>query len=506
MPAQAEVRAQAAKGKASPDNNDPQALAQHYLHVHGRTKGGTMMLHFWRSQHWSWDGRRYYTIGSDDLRARVRKCIQEEFERVAEKEKKTPLKVTSSLVTNVVQALESITLIPEDWEQPVFLGPLAGKKKIDGFISMANGLVDLHALLERKSGNALPHTPDWFSGVSLPYGYDPSNECPQWRAFLSEVLEQDDERIKLLQEIFGYCLLPNTSEQKFIVFEGEGANGKSVVCEILASMLGEENVSHVPLEVFGERFQLTATIGKLANIAPEVGELKSVAEGYLKQFTSGERMYFDRKGLPPIHVRPTARLVLAANNRPRFSDRSAGLWRRLELMPFRVTIPEEKQDRNLVQRLREELPGVFMWAVEGERRRRTQGGFTKAKVCLDALQDYRLEVNPARMYLTDHVEVVQDEVLMSSELYAAYKPWCDRNGYKPLPLQSFGKEVKRQFPGVERERERSGERRWFYRGIRLRSVDGDPEPDGPGGPPGSPGPSSHCPIDMQRAEVLQTVH
>ena len=121
--------------------------------------------------------------------------------------------------------------------------------------------------------------------------------------------------------------------------EGEGANGKSVVCEILTAMLGEENVSNVPLEIFGERFQLAASLGKLANIASEVGELKSVAEGFLKQFTGGDRMLFDRKGLLPIHARPTARLVLATNNRPRFSDRSAGLWRRMILLPFNVTIP-----------------------------------------------------------------------------------------------------------------------------------------------------------------------
>jgi putative DNA primase/helicase len=129
---------------------------------------------------------------------------------------------------------------------------------------------------------------------------DDRAQCPTWLKFLDEVLERDIERISLLQEWFGYCLTPDTSQHKFMILEGEGANGKSIVCEVLTALLGKENVSNVPLEMFGERFQLTPTIGKLANIASEVGEIKSVAEGHLKQFTSGDKMYFDRKGIPGI--------------------------------------------------------------------------------------------------------------------------------------------------------------------------------------------------------------
>ena len=93
---------------------------------------------------------------------------------------------------------------------------------------------------------------------------------------------------------------------------------------MLTALLGEHNVAHVPLELFGQRFQLTMTLGKLANIAAEVGDLDKAAEGVLKAFTAGDRMDFDRKGIPGIEAYPTARLVLATNNRPRFSDRSSG--------------------------------------------------------------------------------------------------------------------------------------------------------------------------------------
>jgi hypothetical protein len=88
--------------------------------------------------------------------------------------------------------------------------------------------------------------------------------CPRWLRFLEEVLEGDKDRISLLQEWFGYCLTHDTSLHAFMVLEGSGANGKSVVCEILTKMLGVDNVSNVPLEVFADRFQLATTLGKLS--------------------------------------------------------------------------------------------------------------------------------------------------------------------------------------------------------------------------------------------------
>jgi phage/plasmid-associated DNA primase len=134
------------------------------------------------------------------------------------------------------------------------------------------------------------------------------------------------------------------------------ARDSAAIAEVIGSQ-GEENVSHVPLEMFGQRFQLTPTLDKLANICAEVGEVTSVAEGVLKQFTAGDRMYFDRKGIPGVQRYPTARLILATNNRPRFRDRTMGIWRRILLVPFRYTVPVDRQDRDLPRKLKEELPG-----------------------------------------------------------------------------------------------------------------------------------------------------
>jgi P4 family phage/plasmid primase-like protien len=339
-------------------------------------------------------------------------------------------------------------------------------------IALANGILDMDALLAGKGDCLQPHTPLWFSPVCLSYPFDPRAACETWTRTLYHNLENDGERIALLQEWFGYMLLPDTSQQKFLVCEGEGSNGKSVVCAVLEAMLGKENVSHVALEVFGQRFQLTPTLGKLANISADVGELEKTAEGFLKSYTGGDTMTFDRKGLPPIDAAPTARLTIAANNRPRFSDRSSGLWRRMMVIPFKVEIADGDKihgmDKPAWWIASGELSGVFNWAVAGLYRLRKQGRFTQSTLCQEALADYRVESNPARGFLEEYCEANSLDKTESQELYDAYKTWCGKNGYRPLGEKIFGKEVKRVFPNAEKKRlGPRGDRFYAYQGVTF---------------------------------------
>lgn len=450
--------------------DDPHRLAGVYLDHRGKDDQGRVTIRFWRDQWWRWTGTHYRILETSDLRAEVTSTTKAEIDewtrtRDAAKEAK---KVTHHLVTNIMQALAGMVLVSSNIEQPAWLG-LPGI--CTDYLSMANGLVDLEKCLVDQPIDPQAHTPEFFTQVHLSYPYDQTATCRRWEAFLDEVLEGDQDRIAILQEWFGYCLTMDTSRQKFLMLEGDGANGKSVVCETLAVLLGKENVSHVPLELFGQRFQLTQTLGRLANIAAEIGELDKAAEGTLKAFTSGDRMYFDRKGLPGVEAYPTARLVLSTNNRPRFSDRSSGLWRRMILLPFRVVIPEERQDRRLAARLRQELPGIFQWAIAGLRRLQVQSHFSTAQVCNEAIEDYRVESNPARQFLLEIVEEAPEDIVSCRELYQHYRKWCNDSGYRQLGNCTFGKEVMRLFPSTRVRRLGSREKRErHYEGIAVSHV------------------------------------
>jgi putative DNA primase/helicase len=271
-------------------------------------------------------------------------------------------------------------------------------------------------------------------------------------------LEGDADRIALLQEFFGYALVHTTDAQRCLILIGEGGNGKSVVLAGLHALLGAENVSTVPLEDFGRRFAMAQTLGKLANIVAEVGELDRTAEGTLKAFVSGDRMSFERKGKDPFTARPTARLVLSTNNLPRFADKSEGVWRRLCLVPFNRRVLEEERvpgmDKPEWWLQHDEVPGILNWALDGLKRLRANGmRFTEPASCRAALEAHRRESDPCREFLIEHYAPDDNgQPLRTAEVYGTYTAWCQENGHKhPLSSQAFGRQVRRVF-GLEESR------------------------------------------------------
>jgi putative DNA primase/helicase len=448
---------------------DPHKHARYFLKTHGLDNLRRRTLRYWRAEFWRWTEGRYQLLTKEQLRCELIVALKNfiDTHHIVVGKDDHAVSVTGALVNNTMAAVAAEVMVPDSIEQPSWL--VSGRDSHE-MLAATNGLISLSG---NEAGTLQPHSPEWFSSVCVPYDYDPHATCPTWQRFLNEVLENDSERIAILQEWFGYALTPDTSLHKFVVMEGEGANGKSVVLDVLEAMLGQENVSHVPLEVFGERFQLTMTLNKLANIAPEVDEHAKPNEGVLKQFVAGDRMYFDRKGIGGVDAKPTARLMLATNSRPAFDDRSWGLWRRMIYLPFRVTIAPDKQNRELGTQLKGELAGILNWALQGRERLYRQRRFTTSAVCEAAVTDYRNESNPTKEFLRESCEFDATKSTRVDALYQAYLYWIKLNGQKALNNAVFGREVKKVYPRVEKKRPTIlGKREWVYAG--LLAVD-DPQ-------------------------------
>ena len=459
-------------------NDDPHRLARIVI-------GEFVRVIYWREEFYVMRfesprrpaDRCYVRIEKAKWKATVSQIVKKEFDRIcceaiaaAPGKVHYAEKVTTQLITNVISALQSMVAMSSDVELGSWLddhGP-AEKKR---WINLANGIFKVDGLLAGLTSEEylIHHDHRWFSTTVLPFPFDFEATCPKFFKYLDTSLEGDQERIALLQEWAGYLLTPDTNQQKFLILEGEGANGKSVYLAAMEALLGRENVSHVPLEIFGQRFQLTSTLGKLANVCADCGEIDAVAEGYLKSFTSGDRMQFDRKGLSAIDVTPTARLMIATNNRPRFSDKSSGIWRRMLLVPFTREIPPEERvvgmDKPDWWAAAGELSGIFMWALEGLQRLRADGRFTIPEICRSAVEEYKLDVNPVQEFLkgTYRPASTPEAYVSSESLYSSYREFCKLWGYHPMGERTFGREVRRAFPQAERVKRGSGiERFWVY--------------------------------------------
>jgi P4 family phage/plasmid primase-like protien len=453
--------------------DDPHRLARINLEQYEKSYGGRIV--FWRSEWWKYKAGRYRKIEKDELQAKLTASIRHEFERCwrVRQEKNSddadqPIKkVTTGLVINVVGALKSMVTIPASIQMPCWL-PDRGARN---YLSMKNGILDLNAVFsgEKVENCLLSHSPSWFASLKLDYDFDLNATCPQWDSYLDFVCGNDLEKRNLMQEWVGYLLWPRSIEQKFLVFEGDGGTGKSTFFAGVTAVLGDENVSSLSLENFGNQFGLASTIGKVCNIAGDVGRIEGNEEAILKRYTGGDKMTIDRKNISPIEMRPTAKLMMAWNERPRFRDKSWGLWRRMILIPLNKRVEGNVRVRGMdsPEYWKAEAPGIMLWALAGLARLLEQGDFSRCSAASAALDDYQTEANPVREFFREYVQPAPGGAIRCDVVYKMYQSWCENTGHKSLNSAYFGKQLISQTGATKVRKSDSCVRFYQYEGIEF---------------------------------------
>ena len=62
---------------------------------------------------------------------------------------------------------------------------------------------------------------------------------------------------------------------------------------------------------------------------------------------------------------PQFKLMVAGNHKPGLRSVNEAIRRRLKLIPFTVTIPEQERDEKLSESLKAEWPGILQWMIDG---------------------------------------------------------------------------------------------------------------------------------------------
>ena len=71
--------------------------------------------------------------------------------------------------------------------------------------------------------------------------------CPRFQAILDSALGSDRDRGMVL-EMMAQCFVRKNLVQKGYVLHGIGHNGKSTFCNILRTMLGQQNVCSIAMK------------------------------------------------------------------------------------------------------------------------------------------------------------------------------------------------------------------------------------------------------------------
>lgn len=333
-------------------------------------------------------------------------------------------------------------------------------------INVRNGLYNV------LENTLTSHTPDYYSTVQLAVTYDKKADCPLFKHFLKESMGGDMAQVGLIQEMLGYFLIPVNSAQKCFVIVGVASAGKSVLLRVLNDvLLGKQNVSNVSWQALNERFKTAELFGKLANIFADLPTKNIDDNGIFKALVGEDYLTVEKKNKNPFSFQSSARLLFSCNSIPKnYGDKSEGFYRRLIIIRFSHTVPQEKRDPELLEKFRMEADGIFLFALEGLRRlMNNHYVFSETQVNADELQQYREESDSVLSFVKEYCVLDASYSAGSTEMFNAYKSYCEECGLKPYSQKSFVQQMTAAFPNVSRGVDSVGRRR-ILTGIKLGEV------------------------------------
>ncbi|WP_226668720.1 phage/plasmid primase, P4 family [Metabacillus litoralis] len=292
------------------------------------------------------------------------------------------------------------------------------------YINVRNGMLSLTTFTLH------PHSHEFLSTVQIPIEYNPNATAPLFMNFMKDITIDDSQLINVHQELIGYWLTVETKAEKAVYYYGGGANGKSVMASIVTALVGEDNVSSVPLSEFSQTFGMENLIGKSLNIAAE-NEMggKALKTENFKAIVSGDNITINIKYRPAINYRPYCRLVFLVNNLPDSSDVTEGYFRKIIIVPFPRTFKKEERNVELKNELLKELPGILNWAIQGLKRLRSNNyQFSECKAIKETESAYHDEQNPVREFFHSHVVQVGGSRTKQSDFYNMYSQWLTVQG------------------------------------------------------------------------------
>jgi P4 family phage/plasmid primase-like protien len=261
--------------------------------------------------------------------------------------------------------------------------------------------------------------------------------------------------------------------EKILWLVGEGANGKGVVFETIMGVLGRENCTNIDLAELtsgSNRDKNIARInGKLLNYCSEVSR-KSIASDFAKALISGEPLPARELYGMPFTAYNIPLMMANTNKMPKTSDNTYAYFRRMIIMPFNVTIPEDMQDKNLAYKLKDEYSGILNWILAGRKRIVSNNfRFTKSSLVEQRLTDYIYEDGSITHFLRDSGYArKKDDItdrgiaITATELYGEYVRWCEKKGVDDDVRISSVKKLAILMGELKYKKERGGN------GVRIR--------------------------------------
>jgi putative DNA primase/helicase len=379
-----------------------------------------------------WDGQRYAVDKTERVKTLALECVRLAKNEVPALTLATAKEVVKHAIRSegriehlltLARAMEPLAITTEQLDRDAYC------------LNVANGIVDL------KTGVLSPHRYESLHTKLVPIAYDPEAKAPAWEKFLTRILPDANVR-GFVQRAAGYSLTGDVSEHCLFFCYGTGRNGKSTLFELLRTVAGDYTRAATPDLLLAKRSdrheeEFAGLRGVRFVTTVEAGDGRSWDETRVKWLTGGDRLTARHMYGSRFEFAPTHKFWIAANHMPRVHGMDTGFWRRMHLVPFNVTIPEEEVDPYLRTKLEAELPGILRWAIDGALAWR-EGGLKAPQQVRAATEDYRSQEDVLGHFVSDCCVLGPREWAPTQALHEAYERWAERNGERSMGKIALG--------------------------------------------------------------------
>lgn len=320
----------------------------------------------------------------------------------------------------------------------------------------------LNGVLDLRSGTHRPGTPTDYFKTCAPTPWEGMDApAPTWETFLESTFAGDMELVAFIARLFGYGITGETIEAILPILWGSGRNGKTILLQGIADTLGADLAGPIESEMLlenrfhrpsgGPSSDLLHLRGRRLAWLSETNENRKLNAGKAKLYTGGDLL----TGRAPYAARqvtfkPTHKIFLLTNHRPKADAQDFALWQRVLLIPFTqifLTDPdpekpnERKADLHLAEKLRAERSGILAWLVKGclEWQRH---GLNPPESVKAATAEYRDAENTIKTFLGERCVVGPTLSVRAGLLYSTYRTWAEGNGERPMTGNKFGRAMK----------------------------------------------------------------
>lgn len=289
--------------------------------------------------------------------------------------------------------------------------------------------------------------------------------------------EIDWQVYKALQEIAGLAISNvygyRTKKAAFL-YSPVGNTGKSQFLGLIGHLIGQENITNIPLQNMNEdkgRFAL-ANIGRVRLIANGDQSKADVKDSStFKSLTGGDSVKTEAKGKDIASRIFKGFIIIACNDLPYIADdKGEHVYRRMYTVPCVHTIAEKDRDASILDKMLQELPAIVNWAIEGLHRLIDNNyTFTEIEAGNKYIENYRKNSDTVFSFLDDEGYTITkdpNDKVSKKTLYKKYICYCNKEERQQVSPKQFKDRITK-LTGLSEQRTYVGNLRdYFMQGIK----------------------------------------